>query len=84
MGVRPEGWLLDGGLTLPVRHIERIPTEQAAFIHGSLGECSITALAPLEHPQADQVQIRPDWEQVYFFSAEDETPLFTPGVPELF
>lgn len=84
LGVRPEGWLLGEGFTLPVRHIERIPTEQAAFVHGSLGEANIAAMAPLDYPKAEQVQIIPNWEQVYFFSAEDETPLYTPGVPELF
>ncbi|MBZ0296244.1 MAG: ABC transporter ATP-binding protein [Anaerolineae bacterium] len=84
MGVRPEGWMLGEGLTLPVRHIERIPTEQAAFIHGSIAEKNIAAVAPLDYPQADQVQMMPNWDQIYFFSAEDETPLYTPGVPELF
>src|SRR5690606_7354927 len=28
LGVRAEGWQLDSGITCPVRHIERIPTEQ--------------------------------------------------------
>jgi ABC-type sugar transport system ATPase subunit len=86
LGVRPEGWQLDGadGLTVPVRHIERIPTEQASFIHAMLAGEHVTVLAPLEHPKVEQVRIAPDWDQVYAFAADTETPFRTPGVPALF
>ena len=84
LGLRAEGWLVGEGVTCPVRHIERIPTEQAAFIHATIGGVNVTVLASLEHPQVSEVQLAPNWEQVYFFSATDETPLHTPGIPELF
>jgi ABC-type sugar transport system ATPase subunit len=86
LGVRPEGWQLDGadGLSAAVRHIERIPTEQASFIHATLAGEHVTILAPLEHPKVEQIRIAPDWDQVYAFAADSESPLRTPGVPELF
>ncbi len=84
LGMRAEGWLIGEGLASQVRHIERIPTEQASFIHAVVGGVHVTALAPMEHPQVDTVQLAPDWEQVYFFGANDELPLYTPGFPELF
>jgi ABC-type sugar transport system ATPase subunit len=86
LGVRPEGWILNDaqGLTMPVTHIERIPTEQAAFLHGTIGEQHITVLAPLDQPDVAQIQIMPNWEQVYFFAPDDETVLHSPGIPELF
>jgi ABC-type sugar transport system ATPase subunit len=84
LGMRAEGWLIGEGAAYPVRHIERIPTEQAAFIHTVVDGVHVTVLAPLDHPQVDEVRLTPNWEQVYFFSATDETPLHTPGIPELF
>jgi ABC-type sugar transport system ATPase subunit len=85
-GVRPEGWVLNDaqGVTMAVRHIERIPTEQAAFLHGTLGGQNVTVLAPLDYPDVAEIRIAPNWEQVYFFDAASETALRTPSVPELF
>ncbi len=86
MGVRPEGWQLDmpDGIMLPVTHIERIPTERAAFIHGSLAGTHVIAVAALEQLEISRIAITPYWERVYFFEPEGEGVLYTPGVPEFF
>ncbi len=87
IGVRPEGWQLNdpSGFSLSVSHIERIPTERAAFIHGSLLPNSpVNALAPLEQPEVKQVSLTPDWERAYVFASDTEEVLHTPGVPDLF
>lgn len=86
LGVRPEGWLLDtpDGMPLVVRHLERIPTERASFIHGDIAGENATVLAPLDQPQMSTLQVTPDWERVYVFAAQGEEVLYTPGVPELF
>ena len=86
LGMRPEGWLTGTaeGARMPVRYVERIPTEQAAFTHGTLNGASVTVLMPLDTVETQQVQVLPDWNQAYFFAAADETALHTPGVPELF
>lgn len=86
LGVRPEGWTLHApdGVPLAVRHIERIPTERASFITGTIAGTTVTVLAPLDQPQVATVSVTPDWERVYFFAADNETTLYTPGVPELF
>ena len=85
-GVRPEGWVLDDaqGVVMPVRHIERIPTEQAAFLHGTIAGQNVTVLAPLDYSDVPEIRIAPNWEQVYFFDAVDGTVIHTPGIPELF
>jgi ABC-type sugar transport system ATPase subunit len=86
LGVRPEGWLLDAdaGAPLEVGHIERIPTERAAFIHGTLAGERAVVLAPLDYQAGDGVRVVPRWEQALFFSADSEATLHVPGVPELF
>jgi ABC-type sugar transport system ATPase subunit len=86
MGIRPEGWVLDAadGIKMPVRHIERIPTEQASFIHGTIAGQNIAVLAPLDYPKVTELRIAPDWVQVYFFDAKTEKALHTPNIPELF
>lgn len=86
MGVRPEGWLLDtpDGVVLPVSHIERIPTERAAFIHGTLLDTHVIVGTGLEQPEVNRIAITPDWGRAYFFEPEGEGVLHTPGVPEFF
>jgi ABC-type sugar transport system ATPase subunit len=86
LGVRPEGWHLStsDGVLLPVSHIERIPTEQAAFIHGSLLDTHVIAVTYLEQPEISRIAITPDWERVYFFELEGEGAIHTPNVPEFF
>ncbi len=87
IGVRPEAWLLDmdDGITMTVRHIERLPTERAAYVIGPLpGADTVTAIAPLDYPKAAQVKLAPDWEQTVFFAAHGEAVLHAPGVPDLF
>ena len=84
VGVRPENWLLDtsDGAPLQISHIERIPTERAAFLHGILAGTSVVAVTSLEQPEVKSVLAVPDWERVLFFAAEDERVIYTPGVPE--
>jgi ABC-type sugar transport system ATPase subunit len=86
MGVRPEGWHLNtpDGVFLPVSHIERIPTEQAAFLHGSLLDTHVIAVTSLEQQEIKRIAITPDWERVYFFEPEGEGVIYTPSVPEFF
>jgi ABC-type sugar transport system ATPase subunit len=88
LGVRPEGWQLqaEDGFPLPVSHIERIPTERAAFIHGNLlPEHHINALAPVDYPEIREIRLTPDWERCYFFAAgASETVVFTPSIPDFF
>jgi ABC-type sugar transport system ATPase subunit len=86
IGVRPEGWLLDAadGAVLPVRHIERIPTERSAFLFTTLAGANIVIAAPLDYPEREQIQVSPDWERVYVFAADSEETLRAPGVLELF
>lgn len=86
VGVRPENWLLDvpGGIPFQVSHIERIPTERAAFIHGTLAGTRVVALAALEQPEVASISVSPDWERALFFAAQGEEVLYTPGAPEFF
>lgn len=87
MGVRPEGWLLDqpDGMPLSVRHIERLPTESASFIHGTLINGSeATVLAPLDYPNNRLVNVTPNWDQLYLFDIHSEAALHVPSEPDLF
>ncbi|GCE13779.1 ABC transporter ATP-binding protein [Tengunoibacter tsumagoiensis] len=86
MGIRPEGWVLNtpDGVTLSVSHIERIPTERAAFVHGNLAGKHINAIASLEQPETKAIALTPDWDKVYFFAAEGEEVIYTPGTPDFF
>jgi ABC-type sugar transport system ATPase subunit len=86
VGIRPEGWRLDtdDGISMSVRHIERIPTERAAFVIGGVAGAHTSIVAPIDYPQKDAVRVTPDWEQALFFEAESERALHTPGVPDLF
>jgi ABC-type sugar transport system ATPase subunit len=86
LGVRPEGWLLDApdGAPLAVSHLERLPTERASYVRGTLNGVGLTVLAPLEQPQTSTLRVAPDWEKVYVFEAEGEAPLHTPEMLELF
>ncbi|GAB3415193.1 ABC transporter ATP-binding protein [Flindersiella endophytica] len=86
LGVRPEGWLLDvpEGFAMPVRHLERLPTERAAFVHGTVADAKVTASAPLAVPESSEVRLLPDWERAYFFAFGSEDPLHVPGPLELF
>jgi ABC-type sugar transport system ATPase subunit len=88
-GFRPEGWQLDasqgaGSLEVQISHIERIPTERAAFLRGKLAGASVTILAPLDTPQVTSVRVVPQMESIYLFAADSEAALFVPGVPDLF
>lgn len=89
LGVRAEGWHVarqpePNAQAMPVTHIERLYTERAAFVHGQINGVAINALAPLDFPETSVIYLQPDWERVYAFRADDETPLHTPGVPDLF
>ncbi|GCE29691.1 sugar ABC transporter ATP-binding protein [Dictyobacter alpinus] len=87
LGVRPSDWQMDqaDGIELAIRHIERIPTEQATFIHGVLpGDIHLTVIAPLDFPTRQAVKITPNWEHVSLFEAQGEAVLHTPGIPDLF
>src|SRR5215216_1391467 len=50
LGVRPENWQLDaaGGATIPLRHVERIPTERSSFLFGTLAGANVAIAAPLD------------------------------------
>jgi len=67
-----------------VSHIERIPTEQAAFLHGSLADTHVIVLTPIEQPEIPRIAVTPDWERVSFFAADGEGVIYTPGVPDFF
>jgi ABC-type sugar transport system ATPase subunit len=88
IGVRPEGWIVkpetEAGLVMPVTRIERLFTERAAFAHGQIAACAVNVLVALDFPETRQIRIEPDLEQAYFFAAEAETALHTPGLPALF
>lgn len=88
LGVRPEGWQIETdmreGITMKVTLIERIPTERASFVRGTIGEARVTVLAPLDQPDADYINISPQWDQVYVFASSDEAALYVPEIPELF
>jgi len=88
VGVRPENWLLENntpdGAPLQLSHIERVPTERAAFIHGSFLGTDVTVLTSLEQPEVASVQAVPDWERALFFEWEGEGVISTPGAPEFF
>lgn len=88
LGMRAEGWNVvpneQAGAPVFVTRMERIPTEQATFAHGTLGDTSIVVVLPLDHPKTDVLFVAPDWEKAYFFSATDETVLHVPSIPELF
>lgn len=86
LGVRPEGWLLESGDGAPmaVNHIVRIPTERAAYMHGTLAGQDVVALAPLEQPETKQIRLAPNWEQIYIFAPDREQVMYTPGLPDLF
>ena len=86
LGVRPEGWLQDtpDGAELVVRHIERLPTEQASFVQGAIQGQSTVVLAPLDITAVQSLRVTPDWERAYFFASEDDAVLHAPGVPDLF
>ena len=55
IGVRPEGWQLDAadGAMLPVRHIERIPTERVVVPLRHPGGAKIVIAAPLDYPERE-------------------------------
>ncbi len=84
LGMRAEGWDVGSGATMPVRFMERIPTEQAAFAHGNLNGTSVTVILPLDAPNTNQIRVTPRWDAAYLFDATDETALHTPGIPDLF
>ncbi len=86
IGVRPEGWVLDSddGVAMQVRHLERIPTERATFVYGSIGDVPVAVSAPVDFPERSEVKVAPDWDRAYFFAAEGEQPIHLPGVLELF
>lgn len=89
LAVRPEGWLVarepqPESLEMNVSRIERLFTERAAFSHGEIAGAPVSAVVPLDFPEAKKVYLTPDWQRAYFFAADAETALFVPGVPELF
>jgi ABC-type sugar transport system ATPase subunit len=86
VGVRSEDWRLDDpdGAVIPLRHIERIPTERASFLYGSLDGANLVIGAALDHPEVSEVRASPDWERAYFFDAESDDVIRVPGVLDLF
>jgi ABC-type sugar transport system ATPase subunit len=86
LGVRPEGWLLDqpDALTVGVRHLERIPTERAAFAHGTVAGRNVSVILPVDHPETGELRLTPDLERAYFFEPDGERPLHCPGALQLF
>ncbi len=69
---------------MAVRYIERIPTEQAPYLHGNLARSNVAVTAPLSSPETTEAQLTPDWNRAYFFAPEGEGVVRTPGVLELF
>lgn len=87
LGVRPEGWRVayDGrGAPINVNHIERLPTERAAFALGTMSNAAVRVLLPLDAPDAETLWLTPDWDRAYLFDPATEAVLHVPGVPELF
>jgi ABC-type sugar transport system ATPase subunit len=86
VGVRPEHWMLGAsdGVTIPIRHIERIHTERASFLFGSIAGSRVVIATELDTPHASEVVATPDWERAYFFAADSEETVRNPGVLELF
>lgn len=90
LGVRPESWVHNPGaahsaLTLSISRVERLFTERAAFAGGHISGVPINVLVPLDFPEnLKEIRLQPDWSQAYFFAAEGETALHTPGAPDLF
>jgi ABC-type sugar transport system ATPase subunit len=86
LGVRPEAWEIDAadGAAVAVRNIERIPTEQAAFIRGQMAGQMLSILAPIDQMEGNEVRISPIWENAYFFVADGEEIIHAPGIQDLF
>lgn len=84
LGVRPEGWRLGEGTPTPLRHIERISTERAAFLHGDLAGERVAVLTDLAHPETDSVLLTPDWDKTYLFDPHTGTCVHAPEALELF
>jgi ABC-type sugar transport system ATPase subunit len=86
VGVRPENWVIAAvdGAVISLRHIERIPTERSSFLFGTLAGANVAIAAPLDHPDAPEVRASPEWDRAYFFAADSEESLRTPGVQDLF
>jgi sn-glycerol 3-phosphate transport system ATP-binding protein/multiple sugar transport system ATP-binding protein len=84
--VRPENWNLSttDGAAIPVRHIERIPTEQSSFLYGSLAESRVVIAAPLDCPETGAILATPDWERALYFASDSEETVRSPGVEDLF
>ncbi|MDX1995661.1 MAG: ABC transporter ATP-binding protein [bacterium] len=84
MGMRAESWEIGEGLSAEVTSIERIPTQQAAFISTKLAGMRVHVVAPLDHPHVAQITLAPKWDAAYFFEATGEAVLLTPAIPEFF
>ncbi len=86
LGVRAEGWRVDAadGATVAVTNIERIPTEQAAFLRGQMNGTPLAVLAPEDQAEVDEVRVAPEWTSAHFFDAESEAAIHAPGMPDLF
>ncbi|MDX2160269.1 MAG: ABC transporter ATP-binding protein [bacterium] len=84
LGMRAESWAIGQGLAAHVSSIERIPTQQAAFVSGSLGAHRVHVLVPLDTPHTAQIQVMPQWDKAYFFEPTGERVLLTPAIPDLF
>jgi ABC-type sugar transport system ATPase subunit len=86
VGVRPEGWNLNApdGAVIPIRHIERIPTERSSFLFGSIADARVVITAGIDVAETEVVRATPDWDRAYFFAADSEETLRVPGVLELF
>ncbi|WP_376794035.1 ABC transporter ATP-binding protein [Thermogemmatispora sp.] len=88
LGVRAEHWLRDqeDGRPLEVSHSEQLPTERIALLYGTWLGQRVTVSLPLEQAGegAGLRRLRPDWEQLLYFAADDERLLASPGPPDLF
>jgi ABC-type sugar transport system ATPase subunit len=84
LGMRAESWQFGDGLPMVVHNVERIPTQQAAYVNGQFGDVRLSVLAPITQAHTAQVLLSPNWDMAYFFEAEAERVLATPSIPELF
>lgn len=88
IGIRPEAWFVNPGsgpaLSMEIKRIERLFTERAAFAYGTVAGSPVSVLLTLDFPEASQLTLAPNWEQICFFAADSEAALHTPGVPSLF
>jgi ABC-type sugar transport system ATPase subunit len=74
LGIRPDGWQREtSGAIMTVRHIERLPSERASYVHGTLAGQSVAVLSTLEQQEVGSLNITPKGELLYTFKPTGET-----------